>query len=152
MERRKALVNAAGIAGLSALATSSLYAQGIGKTRLGNAIIPPEKEQGKEKHVPFIDAPRSVKAGEPFSVTVEVGRVVPHPNTVEHHIAWIQLYALAEGSPALVNVGTFEFAPTYGAPKVTFPVMLQKTSTLLALGYCNIHGLWDNSIEVSVQA
>ena len=150
MKRRKALFNAAGIAGASALSASAVYAQGMGPARFGETIIPPEKEQDREKHVPFIDVPASVKAGEPFMVTVEVGRIVHHPNTVEHHIRWIHLYALAEGSKAVVNVGTFEFAPAYVEPKVTIPVMLDKSSTMYALGYCNIHGVWDNSTQVTV--
>ena len=150
MKRRKALLNTAGFAGISALTASNILAADT-KERFGDVIIPPEKELGKEKHVPIIDALSSVKAGEPFMVTVEVGKKVPHPNTVEHHIKWIQLYALAEGSQYVVNVGTFDLGPTFAFPKVTLPVMLQKDSTLYAVGYCNIHGVWDNSVEIKIQ-
>ena len=150
MKRRKALLNTAGLAGISALTARNVFAANT-KERFGDVIIPPEKELGKEKHVPIIDAPSSVNAGEPFIVKVEVGKIVPHPNTVEHHIKWIQLYALAEGSRYVVNVGTFDLGPTYAAPKVTLPVMLQKDSTLYAVGYCNIHGVWDNSVKIKIQ-
>jgi superoxide reductase len=34
---------------------------------------------------------------------------------------------------------------------VTFTVMLSKSSTLYALEYCNVHGVWDNSAEVEVE-
>ena len=51
-----------------------------------------------EKHVPVIDAPASVKAGETFDVDVTVGKEIPHPNTVEHHIAWIALHYVPEGA------------------------------------------------------
>ena len=149
MKRRKALLKTAGLAGISALTARNVLAAET-KARFGDVIIPPEKELGREKHVPIIDAPSSVKAGEPFMVTVEVGKNVPHPNTVEHHIKSIQLYALAEGSQYVVNVGTFELGPTFVVPKVTLPVILQKDSTLYALGYCNIHGVWDNSVEIKV--
>ena len=44
-----------------------------------------------EKHVPAIEAPATVKAGEVFNVTVSVGKEVAHPNTTEHHIRWIRL-------------------------------------------------------------
>ena len=38
----------------------------------------------KEKHVPIIKAPEEVR--------VVVGKTVPHPNTVEHHIKWIIVF------------------------------------------------------------
>jgi len=151
MKRRKALINTAGLAGISALTAKNAFTADIETARFGNVIIPHEKEMGKEKHVPIIDAPSRVKAGEPFMVTVEVGKTVPHPNTVEHHIKWIQLYALEEGSQYVVNVGTFEFFPTFSAPKVTLPVMIQKNSTLYALEHCNLHGVWDYSVKVEVE-
>ena len=44
-----------------------------------------------EKHVPVIEAPAKVKAGEPFKVIVSVGKEIPHPNKPEHFISWIQL-------------------------------------------------------------
>ena len=119
-------------------------------TRFGDAIVPPEKE-GKEKHVPYIKAPAKVKAGEPFDVTVIVGKEVPHPNTIEHHIKWIQVYAKQEKARSVVHVGTFDLGPTYASPKVTFPVILQKSSTLYALEYCNVHGVWDNSVDIEVE-
>lgn len=118
--------------------------------RFGDVIIPPEKE-GREKHVPHIEAPAKVKAGEPFQVTVIVGKEVPHPNTIEHHIKWIQVYTKYEGARPVVHVGTFDLGPTFADPKVTFTAMLEKSSTLYALEYCNIHGVWDNSAEVEVE-
>ncbi len=105
--------------------------------------------EGKEKHVPVITAPSSVKADEFFEVTVRVGDEIPHPNTIEHHIKWIQVYA-KDGDGRVVHVGTFDLGPTYADPKVTFPMKLAKTSTVYAIEYCNIHGLWENAVEVSV--
>ncbi|HHS48466.1 MAG TPA: Neelaredoxin, partial [Desulfurella acetivorans] len=49
-----------------------------------------EADEKKEKHVPAIDAPDTVKKGEFFSVTVTVGKDTPHPNTKEHYIGWIE--------------------------------------------------------------
>ena len=45
-----------------------------------------------EKHVPGIEAPEVVKAGERVTVQVSVGKEIAHPNTTEHHIRWIKLY------------------------------------------------------------
>ena len=42
-----------------------------------------------EKHVPVIDIPATVQADELISITVTVGKDIPHPNTSEHHIRWI---------------------------------------------------------------
>ena len=149
MERREALLKTAGIAGASLLAAQNLAAQEA-PARFGSTIIPPEKEKGIEKHVPFIDAPASVNKGEKFTVTVQVGRVVAHPNTLEHHIATIELYALADGSPYVVKIGTAQLGPTFADPTVTFTAMLQNPSTLYALSYCNIHGVWDNQVRINV--
>jgi superoxide reductase len=118
--------------------------------RFAEVIIPPEKE-GKEKHVPHIEAPAKVKAGEPFQITVIVGKEVPHPNTIEHHIEWIQVYAKYEGARPVVQLGSFDFGATFAEPKVTFTAMLEKNSTIYALEYCNIHGVWDNSAEIEVE-
>jgi len=118
--------------------------------RFGDIVAPPEKE-GKEKHVPHIEAPSEVKAGEPFQVTITVGKEVPHPNTIEHHIKWIQVYVRGKDGGPAVHVRTFDLGPTYAEPKVTFPVVLRKSSTLYALEYCNVHGVWDNSAEIQVE-
>jgi len=145
MKRREALMGSALAAGLVA---GNAFA--ASDKRFGDVIIPPEKEMGKEKHVPMITAPPSAKAGQPFDVTVEVGKTVPHPNTVAHHIKWIQLYAKEEESQYAVQVGFFDFGPTFASPKVTVPVILQKNATLYAVEHCNIHGLWDYSVDVIV--
>ncbi len=110
MKRREALIGSAVLAGISANKVFAVDAKGSDK-RFGDIIIPPEQEMGKEKHVPIIDAPSKVKAGEPFMVTVQVGKIVAHPNTVEHHIKWIQLYALEEDTQYAVQLGSFEFFP-----------------------------------------
>ena len=152
MKRRDIIRNSALLAGAAAAGdVFAADAQGSGE-RFGQNIIPPADEMGKEKHVPVIDAPASVKAGEPFNVTVSVGKTVPHPNTVEHHIKWIQLFAKEEGSRYVVEILKADFGPTYASPSVTVPVMLKKNSTLYALEHCNIHGVWDYSVKVTVIA
>ena len=117
--------------------------------RLGDVVASPEKE-GKEKHVPQIDAPGRVKAREPFQVTVTVGKEVAHPNTIEHHIESVQVFAKEDGAKPVVHVATFDFGPTYADPKVSFTIMLSGSSEIIALSRCNLHGLWDNSVKVDV--
>ena len=116
----------------------------------------------KEKHVPVIEAPVSVKADEIFAVTLSIGKEVAHPNTTEHHIRWIQLYFKPEGEKFIYEVGNFEFtahgeaasAPNEGSVYthhcVTASLKISKPGTLIATSLCNIHGLWENSQEVMV--
>ena len=65
-----------------------------------------------EKHVPVIETVDTVKAGETFHVTLSVGKDIAHPNTVEHHIDWIKLYFVAEGTQLPFEVGAIEFMVT----------------------------------------
>jgi len=104
-----------------------------------------------EKHVPVICAPDKVKKGEWFEVEVSVGKEIPHPNTVEHHIVWIELYAMPEGAPYILRIGRYEFSPTLEEPIVKVKIKLEKTSKLIALSYCNIHGLWEGFADVVVE-
>ena len=108
------------------------------------------ENEGKEKHVPVIHAPESVKAGEFFPVTVVVGEEVPHPNTAEHHIKWIQVFAQEEGKNP-IHVLTFDVAAAVVDPNVTFKMKLDKNAVIYALAYCNIHGLWESNFKVDVE-
>ena len=63
-----------------------------------------------EKHVPTIEAPEKVKAGEEALVKVMVGQEIKHPNTPLHHISWIQLYFKPEGAAPVVEVARFNYS------------------------------------------
>ncbi len=108
-----------------------------------------------EKHAPIIDAPAKVAAGEVFEVKVSLGKAIAHPNTLEHHIAWMSLYFQPEGSPVPFQVGHFEFS-SHGAGNVlTAPsgvatLSIEKGGTLQAVSFCNIHGLWEASQPIAV--
>jgi len=104
-----------------------------------------------EKHVPVIVAPDEVKAEEFFEVEVSVGKEIAHPNTNEHHIKWIDLYIQSEGDPNTVHVGRYEFGPAVNDPFVKTKVRLVKSGKLLAVSYCNLHGVWENSKEIIVK-
>ncbi len=115
-----------------------------------------------EKHVPVIEVKGAPKKGEPFEVQLSVGAEIAHPHTTEHHIRNIQLYFKPEGEKFIVHMGTFQFEAhgesVEGAnagsakcePKVVTTVTLEKPGDLVAMSYCNIHGLWDNSEKVSM--
>lgn len=117
----------------------------------------------KEKHAPTIEAPDVVKAEQAFDVTVSVGKEIAHPNTTAHHIAWIEVYFKPEDDKFLYEVGKFEFTghgasakgadtgPAYTQPSAVFSLKVASSGTLVALSYCNIHGLWEGSKAVKVE-
>lgn len=115
-----------------------------------------------EKHVPVIEAPDTVQTDQPLTIGVGIGADDPHPNTAEHHIRWIKiLFQPSEGF-------TFELAdiqltghgeglkgghegPVYTDPFANVSVRLKESGTIIALSYCNIHGLWENSKTITVK-
>jgi len=115
-----------------------------------------------EKHVPVIEALDKTKKGELLKVTVSVGKEIPHPNTTEHHIRWIEVYFLAEGEKFTYQIGKFEFtahgesalgpntSTIYTQPEVVCSFKTEKSGTIFASSYCNIHGLWKNAKEIKV--
>jgi len=116
-----------------------------------------------EKHVPVIEAELKVKKGEALKVTVTVGKEIAHPNTAEHHIAWVAVYFLPKGEKFPYQIGRFEFSAhgasvqgpntstVYTQPAVTCTLKTEKSGTILATSYCNIHGLWESSQELNVE-
>ncbi|MEA2075526.1 MAG: class II SORL domain-containing protein [Euryarchaeota archaeon] len=103
--------------------------------------------EGKEKHVPIIEIDKGRGREDVDIVRVIVGKDVPHPNTVEHHIAWIELYGVKEEGQ-VVHLGRADFAPSYTNPNARFQVPVEDFKAFCALAYCNVHGVWQNCIEV----
>ncbi len=114
----------------------------------------------KEKHVPVIEGASGVKSGVPFTVTVTVGKEIPHPNTTEHHISWIKLYFMPDGGKFIYEVGECIFSahgaavdgpnkgPVYANSIAAFNLKLDAPGKLIAESYCNIHGLWESSVDI----
>lgn len=116
-----------------------------------------------EKHVPVIEAPDKIKKDEVVKVILTVGREIPHPNTTEHHIRWIAVYFLAEGEKFPYQISKIEFtshgestqgpntSTIYTHPEATVNFKSEKSGTIFASSYCNIHGLWKNQKELKVE-
>ncbi|MDP8266182.1 MAG: class II SORL domain-containing protein [Candidatus Aceula meridiana] len=116
-----------------------------------------------EKHVPSIDASEKVKKGEVVAITVGVGKEIAHPNTTEHHISSIVVYFLPDGEKFALEVGKFEFSShgasaqgpntstIYTVPQAVVSLKTEKSGTILATSYCNIHGLWENAKPLVVE-
>ncbi len=110
-------------------------------------ILKGAESEGKEKHVPLIEIGKGKGEGGTDIVHVVVGKETPHPNTVEHHIAWIELFGVKRDGQ-VINLGRAAFAPSYTNPNVRFQVPVAEFKAFSALAYCNIHGLWENCLEV----
>lgn len=109
-----------------------------------NRVKDPASETALEqKHVPVIDAPETVKAGETFSVQVSIGEAL-HPMIPQHYIHWVELFA---GNEPAGRVG---LTPTFGVPQVTLRLKLDKSVTLVVREYCNLHGLWESRKDIQV--
>lgn len=109
-----------------------------------------------EKHVPVIHAPETAKVGELIDVKVNIGEEIGHPNTFEHYIAWMKLYFQPEGGKFPIEIATFDFAAHGESELFTEPIAsvsfkAEKSGTLFAASYCNIHGVWENSKELEVK-
>jgi len=116
----------------------------------------------KEKHVPVIEAPDKGKKGEALKVAVSVGKEIPHPNTTEHHIAWVEVYFLPDGEKFPNQIAQCGFtahgssaqgpntSTLYTSPDIVCSFKSDKSGTLLASSYCNIHGLWQNAKRITV--
>lgn len=96
-----------------------------------------------DAHTPIIDAPDTVKAGEPFAVTITVGKT-PHPSQPDHAVQWIALYADD------VELARATLTPTLTRPRVTFTVALDASATLRALEQPNHSAAWEASKKITV--
>ena len=143
MERRDFLKNTAAVGiALAASGGGTVFAGSKKKERgkdkeyqrLQNRDNPTVLEQ---KHVPAIEVPSSVKAGEWFDVKVKVGFQAEHPSVPEHWITMIKLNADGE---KLAKVSYPEGGVT--APVAMFSIKLEKTAKLEAVEHCNLHGTW----------
>lgn len=117
----------------------------------------------KEKHVPVIEAPDSISKADTLKIAVSVGKEIPHPNTTEHHISWVEVYFLPEGEKFPYQLGRFEFtahgasvqgpntSAVYTQPVAFCSIKTEKSGVLFASSYCNIHGLWQGSKPVTVK-
>lgn len=117
----------------------------------------------KEKHVPVIEISGKAKKGEFISCSVSVGKEIAHPNTTAHHIRWIAVYFLPKAEKFPYEIGKFAFSShgastqgpdtssVYTHPEVILKFKTEKSGTILASSYCNIHGLWQNSKDIEVE-
>ena len=117
----------------------------------------------EEKHVPVIESPEKVNKGEKFPVKVTIGKEVAHPNKTEHHISWIEVYFKPVDEKFPYEIGKAQFSShgasaqgpdtstVYTHHEATMSFKTDKPGSIMAMSYCNVHGLWKNSKEIEVQ-
>ena len=103
--------------------------------KIMHAADPTSLTEREERHVPVIEAPEGVAAGQMFPLTVKVGKV-PHKLESEHFVQFIDLYADE------AFLGRVTFTPIVLMPKATYFLVLEESATLRAVAFCNLHGLW----------
>jgi superoxide reductase len=157
MKRRDFLKTAMMGGGSTALGTGIVFAQEYfpvpvdeslwkGINRLEN----PPKETGLEQvHIPVITVPGRVKAGEVFDVGIVVGKVL-HPMEPKHWIEYLQL-GIGNEPGGMVNFDSHG----YVKPVSRFGVVLDqglkgKKISLVATLKCNLHGIWQNHVNIEV--
>jgi superoxide reductase len=116
-----------------------------------------------EKHVPVIEIIGETGKDKPIMVQLSVGKEISHPNTTEHHIKWMELYFKPDDGKFPYQIGKINMvahgasaqgpdtSTIYTDPVANFTFRTEKSGTIIANSYCNIHGLWTNELKLKVQ-
>jgi len=108
---------------------------------------PSNLSEMEKKHIPVIDCPDRVKAGEPFKVSIKVGEL-PHVMEEGHHIEWIEV-KVGENFYERVDL-----TPVLTRPEVTVTLVKgekHERRTLRVIERCNLHGLWEATKDITVE-
>ena len=115
----------------------------------------------KEKHTPVIEIIGVPEKGDKISINLMIGKEIAHPNTTEHHIRWIKALFLPKGEKFPYELGIAEFnthgesvdgpntSTVYTEPMAHIEFKTEKPGTIIAFSYCNIHGLWQNTMDLN---
>lgn len=116
-----------------------------------------------EKHAPVIDSPDRVAVDTAVTISASVGKEIAHPNTTEHHIAWIELHFKPDSEKFAHQISVNRFTAhgesakganegaAFTDPACQTTVRFKESGTLFATSYCNIHGLWETQKRIEVQ-
>lgn len=93
----------------------------------------------EKKHTPYLAAET---ADGKTKISVAVGHYFPHPNQPDHYIQWIEVQA--DGN----TIARFDLSPVATDPVVSVVADLDAGTTVRAIEYCNLHGLWAAEITL----
>jgi len=97
-------------------------------------------------HLPAIESPARVRAGEPFLVGVRIGSPTLHPSERTHFVVTVDLYADE------LLLARADLRGGNAMPDVVFRVCLSEAaSELRASGQCNVHGTWGGAKAICVE-
>lgn len=99
-----------------------------------------------EKHVPYISI-ENCPSCNGVCVTVTVGKETIHPSTKEHSIKAITLYGITNDDKT-EQLSFTQLGDENTMPKIIAAVKAGKYKKFIATSYCNLHGLWEGSLEI----
>ena len=119
--------------------------QGINRT--ADPAAPTSLEK---KHSPVIKAPDKIKAGEIFPVQVAIGQV-PHPMGPTHWIEYLQFNIGNQPAGEIIfrSHGYVRAGGTFNA--VLDDELKGRTVSLIVQIKCNLHGIWQDYVNVDVE-
>jgi superoxide reductase len=158
MDRRTFLKNAMVVSMTAGIANTAAAAERYFPSKVDHSLFdginrvknPGRKTPLEKTHAPVLTAPATVKPGEPFVVEVSVSETL-HVMGPAH---WIEYIELDIGNEPAGRVN-FE-SKGYFKPKSSFTVVLPAAAapegkvTLIARQRCNLHGLWEGSLDIAL--
>ena len=105
------------------------------------------KNEGNEKHVPFIKVEKCSNCEE-VCLKIKVGQNIFHPSTKEHHIEHIGVHGLTKDNK-LIFITRFELGNENTIPYVITHIKKDVFKKIFAVSLCNLHGLWENTLEIN---
>lgn len=118
-----------------------------GKVVYFSDIVKGRTSEGREKHIPAIELLKGQGKHGKDLVEVAVGKEVPHPNTAEHYIVWIQAFGVKKDGHVL-DMGRAVFKPVVDKPVYTFEIDSSEFRHFFTFSYCNLHGVWEQHLEI----
>lgn len=118
-----------------------------GKITHFSDLVRGRTSEGKEKHIAAIEVIKGQGAQGKDLVEIQVGREVPHPNTLEHYIVWIQAFGVNKDGRT-VDLGRKEFKPVREKPIFALDIDASEYKHLFTFSYCNVHGVWEYHLEL----
>jgi len=109
-----------------------------------------------------IEAPDSTAVDSPVVISASVGKEIAHPNTTEHHIAWIEIHFKPDSEKFAHQLSVCRFTAhgesakganegaAFTDPVCQTTVRFKESGTLFSTSYCNIHGLWETQKRIEV--
>jgi len=124
---------------LEKIAQAGHYKMEAGNAKINTLVNKKSPSNLEKKHVPLVEAPKTVKKGRWFDVNVKVGFMLEHPSIPEHWIDRIELHVGGKKVSEVVNL-----AGGITSSNACFEIRLNKPgdTKLEAVADCNLHGTW----------